>query len=276
MIAYPLLSQTGRLGNQLWEVAATYGMAMTANTEPRFPSWDYMGFYNVPKRWFGDMTDCVDALTLVPHLDPRAAPYLQDYGLFRHVADNVHILLQPSPLANDMLRLIWDHGFAYLPRPLISVHVRRGDNVTHPPGYHPLRSPEYYRDAAQLLPAEGSVVVFSDDPEWCRDNIASTLQRDVAVFYEGVSRPREYVDRQRYIDAPVLDWIDIALMARCDHHILSNSSYAWWGAFLSDDPAPIYPSNTFGYHVTPYTDASLMFPKTWRKVFDATLGGVQC
>lgn len=276
MIAYPLLSQTGRLGNQLWEVAATYGLAMTARTEPRFPTWDYMQYFMVPHQWFGDMEDCVDALTLVPHLDPRAAPYLQDYALFANVAPAVRAMLRPSATAARLLRPIIEASLALLPKPLISVHVRRGDNVTHPPGFHPLRSPEYYTDAAKMLPTDGSIIVFSDDPDWCRENIESALQRDVAFFYEGVARPREYVDRLLYENAPVLDWIDVQLMAMCDHHILSNSSYAWWGAFLSENRSPIYPSNTFGYHVTPYTDASLMFPSTWRQIFDRTMEGVQC
>lgn len=275
MISYSLLSQTGRLGNQLWEVAATYGRARAAETEPRFPAWDYMDYFAVPPHWFGDMEGCVDVLTLVPHLDPRARAYLQDYALFANVAHEVRELLRPSTTAQDILQPIVDAHLAPLPKPLISVHVRRGDNVTHPPGYHPLRSPEYYNDAAKLLPS-GSVVVFSDDPDWCRENIESALGRDVAFFYEGVARPREYADRLAYENAPVLDWIDVQLMALCDHHILSNSSYAWWGAFLSDDPSPIYPSNTFGYHVTPYTDASLMFPGTWRQIWDQTMGGVQC
>lgn len=273
MITFPHLSQAGRLGNQLWEIASTFGMASAAHTEPRFPAWDYQPFFCAPPEWF---TGCPpgepDAMTLVPHLDHRAAVYLQDYALFRAVENDVRLFFEPSAAATEILSDIWERQFAELPRPLVSVHVRRGDNVTHPLGYHPLRSMQYFREALEQRP-DGSVIVFSDDYAWCQASFEAETGREVALFFEGVGRPREYVDRHLYDNAPVLDWIDLQLMAACDHHILSNSSYAWWGAFLSQDQMPIYPSHWFGALVTPYTDASLMFPPHWIELPDATQGG---
>lgn len=274
MITFPQLAHAGRLGNQLWEIASTFGMASVARTEPRFPAWDYQPYFNVPPEWF---TGCmvpgaVEARSLVPHLDERASVYLQDYGLFRHVEHEVRLAFEPSDAATAILSDIWERQFAELERPLISVHVRRGDNVTHPPGYHPLRSMQYFRDALDRHP-DGSIIVFSDDYAWCRANFEAETHRDVALFYEGVARPREYVDRYLYDSAPILDWIDIQLMAACDHHILSNSSYAWWGAFLSQDQMPIYPSHWFGSLVKEFTDSSLMFPPHWIELPDATQGG---
>jgi hypothetical protein len=159
---------------------------------------------------------------------------------------------------------------------IVSVHIRRGDNVTHPEGYHPLRSWDYYRDALAALDiAEGNeIVVFSDDPDWCEQNFEKETGCEPAIFYRGTARPREYVDRIKYDTAPVLDWIDLQLMARCQYHIISNSTYAWWGAFLSEDESPIYPSNWFGYQIRDWTDASLMFPESWQQVEDPTQGGV--
>jgi hypothetical protein len=272
-VTYPELSRAGRLGNQLWEIAATIGLAYDRGQQPRFPLWDYVPFFCVPAAFFTPALSGTPATDLVPHLDPRARAYLQDLRLFELHQDDVRTFFEPSEAAVALLSNIWDtHGFGDLEN-IISVHVRRGDNVTHPQGYHPLRSWEYYREALQEV-GTGDVVVFSDDPAWCREHFTTETGRDVAIFHEGVPRPREYADRVAYETAPVLDWIDLQLMAACDRHVLSNSTYAWWGAFLSDDPGPIYPSNWFGWRVRDWTDASLMFPDHWVQVDDPTMGGV--
>lgn len=273
MITYPSLSQTGRLGNQLWEIASTIGIAHAHGEEPRFPTWDYQQYFSIPGEFFVPAGDLVGrpATDFVPHMDPRAKAYLQDFNLFSDIADTILEYFQPSTEALNVLEEEWDKHFATLEEPLVSVHVRRGDNVTHPSGYHPLRSLDYYRRALELRP--GTVVCFSDDPAWCREHLAEAVGRDIAVFFEGVARPREYADRAAYENAPVLDWIDLQLMSACDHHVLSNSTYAWWGAFLSGQTDPIYPSNWFGWRVRDWTDSALMFPPTWQQVADATEGG---
>ncbi len=271
-ITYPNLGQAGRLGNQLWEIAATIGIADALNQEASFAPWDYQPFFSVPSRLFGNEVG-TPATGHVPWMDDRAKPYLQDYRLIREVEWVVKEYFAPSPLAEATLAHADFDWFHRLPRPRTALHVRRGDNVTHPVGYHPLRSIEYYQRSLLELPEVASVVVFSDDAAWCRAHLPQELGRTLH-FFDGVARPREYVDRQRYLDAPVLDWIDLLLMAKCEQHVISNSTYAWWGAYLSQDPQPIYPSNWFGWRVSEYTDASLMFPPQWLEVHDATQGGV--
>lgn len=271
-VTFSALSQAGRLGNQLWQIAATLGIAQARNENVSFPPWDYEPYFSVPAALFNDKGG-TDVTVFVDHLDPRARPYLQDYRLIRDVEHIVRQYFRPSELAAKTLNDVAYDWYRDLPRPRTVLHVRRGDNVTHPPGYHPLRSLDYYRRSLELLPDTASVVVFSDDVPWCAVHLPPALERELH-FYRGIPRPREYVDRQKYLDAPILDWIDLFLMAEAEHHIISNSTYAWWGAFLSADPAPIYPSNWFGWRVNGYTDASLMFPPNWREVHDDTQGGV--
>lgn len=274
MISYPELSKAGRLGNQLWQIAATLGIAAGQLDEPSFPAWDYQPYFSCPEEWFGDCRG-TPATDFVPHMDPRARAYLQDYSLFRGIESLIKESFRPSDKAVEILGSHFaDYGFESFHRPHISVHVRRGDNVTHPEGYHPLRSWDYYRTALDLTSPDGSVIVFSDDPRWCEENFEKETGRSPVLFFEASGpRPREYVDRQKYVDAPVMDWIDLQLMAGCDEHVLSNSTYAWWGAYLSNNPSPIYPSHWFGWRVNGYTDASLMFPEGWREVDDPTMGG---
>jgi len=276
-ISYETLSRSGRLGNQLWEIASTYGIACGQLDDPSFPAWDYQPFFSCPDEWFNGAQGS-PATDFVPHMDPRAKAYLQDYNLFRGVEKQVKAFFRPSEAAKDVLGGIWANDLYPLLKqlvdgPLISVHIRRGDNVTHPEGFHPLRSWDYYRSALDLCTPDGEIIVFSDDPDWCEQHFEKETGRTPALFYRGTPRPREYEDRQLYENAPVLDWIDVCLMAACNEHVISNSTYAWWGAFLSEDPSPIFPSNWFGWKIKEWTDASLMFPESWREVEDPTMGG---
>ncbi len=103
----------------------------------------------------------------------------------------------------------------------VSVHVRRGDYVSlaSASSYHGLCSLDYYRNAiarvAERLHAP-SLFVFSDDPDWTKANLQSPY-------------PTCYVDH----NPPAKAFQDLRLMSMCQHHVLANSSFSWWGAWLS-------------------------------------------
>lgn len=282
-VVVPDLNAVGRLGNQLWRAAAAIGVAKAHGVDVALPTdWDYRPWLSIPDEFYGPQVG-THVNTFASHLDERARPYLQDLSLFAGATDMIRLWFRPSPAALEVLD---QHRWIdELPRPRVALQVRRGDNVTHPSGYHPLRSMQYYRDALALIPDAQAVVVFSDDIPWCRANLPGELGLPtpgsprsgarVWFFDAGVTRPREYIDRVAYRASPVMDWVDVQLMARLERHILSNSTFAWWGAFLSEDPQPIYPSNWFGWRIAGYTDASLMMPPNWVEAHDETQGGAR-
>lgn len=109
-------------------------------------------------------------------------------------------------------------------RPLTAIHVRRGDYVNDPiaRNHHLVCDASWYREAwARLRRDVGDcqALVFSDEPEWARKHLA--LDGDVKYITGDASRPA---------------WIDLARMSRCQHFVISNSSYSWWAAFLSTSP----------------------------------------
>lgn len=270
MITFPLLGKAGRLGNQLWQIASTIGIARARGEEVSFPDWAYRPYFSLPDEFFTD-DNGTDASTLVPHMDRRCAQYLQDFNLWKDVQDEIQEYLSPSELVLDYF--MENHQWLLTTRPLIGVHVRRGDNAFDPGTpdkylYHPLRSNQYYQTAIDSLPADIEVVVFSDDIPWCEQNMPYVLDRPCHFFHGGTPRPKEH--EPDYETAPITDWIDLVGLALTEHHILSNSTYAWWGAFLSGDPHPFYPSNWFGKNLD-YIDASLMFPDGWVQVHDPTV-----
>ncbi|HUW03296.1 MAG TPA: alpha-1,2-fucosyltransferase, partial [Acidimicrobiales bacterium] len=88
------------------------------------------------------------------------------------------------------------------------------------------------------------VIVFSDDPDWCRANLSGI--HPAAVLEAG------------------RDVVDLAAMALCEHHIIANSSFSYWGAMLAQDPSAvhIHPDRWYGPgHAI--ADPSLLLPPGW-------------
>ena len=102
----------------------------------------------------------------------------------------------------------------------VAVHCRRGDYVGNPT--FDILGPGYFLQAMDEMRARlpgCRFHVFSDAPVWCREQFTA---EDVVIESE--------LGRD---DNPLVDWY---LMSRAHHHILSNSSYAWWGAWFGQKP----------------------------------------
>jgi hypothetical protein len=135
-------------------------------------------------------------------------------------------------------------------RATVSVHVRRGDYVSNAAtnAYHGTCEPEWYERAKSAIEqriTSPAYIVFSDDPDWARSNLPSFAG---ARFVEPSTDGR---DEQ-----------DMHLMALCHHHIIANSSFSWWGAWLNPraDKVVIAPSRWFrgGQH-----DTRDLLPQGW-------------
>ncbi|MEL7254651.1 MAG: alpha-1,2-fucosyltransferase [Pseudomonadota bacterium] len=100
----------------------------------------------------------------------------------------------------------------------VSAHVRRGDYVGD--GSYAICAPDYYRDGvariAQETGQEVTCFVFSNDPAWARENLS--LGAEMVV-----------VD----INDETKGHFDLHLQTLCDHHVIANSTFSWWGAWLN-------------------------------------------
>jgi hypothetical protein len=109
----------------------------------------------------------------------------------------------------------------------VSLHVRRGDYVHNPHvgKVHPVCSQAYYQEAVALMAAKVAnphFFVFSDDIEWCR----TQLRVDCPVTFVTPSNPGK-------------NYLDMHWMSTCSHHIIANSSFSWWGAWLNRNPGKV-------------------------------------
>ena len=102
----------------------------------------------------------------------------------------------------------------------VSVHIRRGDYVSDEGSrrFYGDFSPAFLEAAVALLLAPSErrprFYLFSDDPQWVGRNV--TLPGPTTIVSDGLRSPQH----------------ELCLMARCRHHIVTNSTYSWWGAWL--------------------------------------------
>ena len=107
----------------------------------------------------------------------------------------------------------------------VCMNVRRGDFVSNPKSanYHGVCGLDYFERSAAWMAERVSAprfFVFSDDPDWCRENIR--LSHDVTFVGPEHNGPRFFH----------MFW----LMSRCSHFIIPNSSFGWWAAWLAVHP----------------------------------------
>lgn len=141
--------------------------------------------------------------------------------------------------------------------PSVAIHVRRGDYVSLPSAarFHGTLPLNYYQEAVRRIRAcdrDAMWVVFSDDIEWCRGAL---------TFLDGQSL---FVDHNKGRDA----WQDLHLMSLCQHHIIANSSFSWWGAWLSErhnrEDQMIHAPAKWFVDRDPYAESRI--PKRWVKL----------
>ena len=135
----------------------------------------------------------------------------------------------------------------------VSLHIRRGDYVSNKiyNQNHGILDLSYYENAVDYISKKiGNdirVYAFSDDPDW---------------VYRNLNLPCEV----KFINnnSPENSHEDLRLMLNCDHNIIANSSFSWWGAWLNQNPNKIviYPQKWFGNNQMQNPDIA---PSAWLK-----------
>ncbi|NMD00724.1 MAG: alpha-1,2-fucosyltransferase [Bacteroidales bacterium] len=108
----------------------------------------------------------------------------------------------------------------------ISIHIRRGDylNSQYSNGFAEICTPDYYRKAIEYISdriKNPTFYIFTDEIEWVSQNFI--IENSV------------YVQHNTDKDS----WQDLYLMSLCQHNIIANSSFSWWGAWLNNNPEKI-------------------------------------
>jgi len=259
----------GRLGNMMFQIAHTYVMSKKYNVRwaiPRHESnsipYEKTIFRSIPF-YDGKTDNLLDTVYLQlpfryqPAPDPiegKATVYVgwrQSEKFFEGRSEEIRELFGPTNefilRAMEAFPEIWQGR-------VCAINVRRGDYLTFP-DRHPVVTREYILKAVESLKQKPDhIFVLSDDLQWCKDNLADLPNVKFIDWYESDG---------------------LWLLSLCHDFIISNSTFSWWGAFLSykQDKQIIAPSTWFGPAVlqmgdTPediYGDDWTIIPTVWKE-----------
>lgn len=175
--------------------------------------------------------------------------YWQSEYYFSIIKDEIHaaFTLQPS---------VYQRALATIEElrkiDSVAIHVRKGDYLIAPyDTYYTNLDSSYYNKAIQLILSANKAIqlfVFTDDPDWVQNNLH--LQMPYSLI-SSVKTHNMYEDFQA--------------MRSCKYHIIANSSFSWWTAWLSDRNGKIVVAPKQWFNLGP-KDTQHLLPKTWLTV----------
>lgn len=240
-VTFGRLGAFGRRGNAMFQIAATIGYAKKHNDTFLFPKWKHQNEFELPNdlfvpkgkikcsNKFHESAFTYSEIPYKPNCDLHG--YFQSWKYFDHCQDYIREVFTPKDAEDPDLF-----------RGICSVHVRRGDYLKFP-DFHPTQDMQYYRKAMEQVPAK-RFLIFSDDVKWCE---------------------RNFIGNEFIVSEPASSAIDFKMQMACEHHIIANSSFSWWAAWLGDNQEKVVvaPKNWFGKKLAPTHPTHDLIPPEW-------------
>ena len=263
-ISFNMLGHHGRLGNQMFQyatlksIATKHGYDFTIPPSSFLDSWhDHQlfegfelcglpkenirynqtnnrveeGYFHFNQELYEQCPDNVDLFG-----------YFQTEKYFSEIAEDVK---KDFTFKENILLVAQEYRNSIDNKEVISLHIRRGDYVNQP--WHGCCPLEYYQKGLSMLDDSIPVIIFTDDPKWV------------------LEQPMFDSDRF-YVSQGNSNLFDMCLMTLCDYHIIANSSFSWWGAWLSNSKKVIVPRRWFGPPLSEQNDTKDLIPDRWIKI----------
>ncbi|NBW34634.1 MAG: alpha-1,2-fucosyltransferase [Cytophagia bacterium] len=264
MLAFNKLGQLGRLGNQMFQYASLRGIAARRGYDFGIPpssfsnEWtehqlfDVFDLPHLPKQniTYLDRGHAPEAAEKFFHFDEllfNQCPndisligFFQSEKYFSHIKESIK---EDFTFKDEILEPCKEM-ISGLDNP-VSLHVRRTDYLTNSVNHYNLQL-DYYEKALTHFDDKTTVVVFSDDPKWCMEQ---------KIFNSDRFMISENEDNK----------IDLCLMTLCSGHIIANSSFSWWGAWLANSKKVVSPINWFGPN-NASKDTKDLIPSSWIRI----------
>ena len=262
MIGFNALGKLGRFGNQMFQFAALKGIARNRGFQYCIPPsyqkdewYDHQLFIPFKLKntnhlnvqyiddtrptvleetfYFNEklFNECPDWVTI--------QGFFQTERYFKHIQEEI----KGDFTFNDDVLGPAMNAMSSFENP-ISLHVRRTDYVTNT--NHTVLPLEYYKKALETFPNR-QVLVFSDDPKWCFEQ--SMFNDDRFMISENTNQ-----------------YLDMCLMTLCKGHIIANSSFSWWGAWLANSEHVVAPAGWFEGSNNSHLDIKDLIPKEWELI----------
>jgi len=264
MIGFDFLGKAGQLGNQMFQYAATKGIAEHRGYDMCIPQHDEVfpdGIGNllkieldkpftiqVPRGMIrGEIiqedgfhfnedlfNNCPDNVSLFG--------FFQTEKYFKHISDTIRKDFTFKKQIQDECKEIVEEVFDQNP---IALHMRGGDFLSNSGNHHNL-SIEWYEEALKKFDSDREVILFSDDIAWvCSQKL---FEPDRFIISDGNS-----------------SYHDLYLMTQCSDFIIANSTFSWWGAWLANTGRVIAPSKWFGPN-NAHLDTKDLYPNHWEVI----------
>ena len=266
MIGINYLGQLGRLANQMFQYASLRGIAKNRGFQYCIPPSQYRGVGN--DQWQEhQLLNAFELKSLNPlqvqRMDEKRCMLVRpekfsfDVNLFNGCPDNVSLFgyfQSEKYFTNVREELLEDFTFKgglkeeceefikEYDRP-IALHIRRTDYAQY--SHHPIQSLTYYAEALEHFDDDRTVFIFSDDPNWCKD--------------------QKLFEDDRFMVSTNDHLTDLCMMSLCSDFVIANSSFSWWGAWLSTNESKkvIAPKKWFGPPLDAEHDTSDLYCEGW-------------
>lgn len=292
----------GGLGNQLFQVFAALATAIRNNdtcyflctlrdaTGKRGTYWNTL-FHNLkPMTVIANTTNVQRFMQLPAHKEPafsytklpsntaensmplKLVGYFQSHKYFADVQDAVYEKMQLLKQQKQIRSMFAESTWFSCGVVTIAMHFRIGD-YKHIQDAHPILPLEYYKQALTHLihnvssseinktphPVKFNVLIFN---QLCDNEVVTEHMCDLKNVPEFARLCRFYKVQDMFDD-----WKQMLLMSTCDHNIIANSTFSWWGAYLNQNPDRMvcYPSTWFGPALKNHNTRDL-FPTNWIKI----------
>lgn len=196
--------------------------------------------------------------------------YFQSDKYFADVRDQIYSKIQLLEQQKGVKHMFADSTWFSCDATTIALHFRIGD-YAHIQEAHPILPLEYYRRALNhILETVPSSDLYANGTINPKFNILIFNQAcDNAVILDHMRELKAdpaFAKRCRFYKVPDMfeDWKQLLLMSVCDHNVIANSTFSWWGAYFNQNPGKIvcYPSTWFGPALKNH-DTRDLFPADW-------------
>jgi len=245
MIGFNFLGKLGQLGNQMFQYASLLGISRKIGTSFSIPNHNEVINDGLGNRLRIELFEVFklnpENIGFVNGNDIRESCFEFDptiFSLDKNINHNLVGFFQSEKYFKesenevrsnfDFLDFIKEDCIDMIDtvKDSIAIHIRRGDYLINNQNHHNL-SLDYYEKSLSHFDNDRQVIIFSDDPKWCKEQ--KLFSDDRFLVSEGNS-----------------SYHDLYLMSKCSDFIIANSSFSWWGAWLANRGKVIAPKKWFG------------------------------
>jgi len=228
MLSFSKLGSYGRLGNQLFQYAFLRTTAQRLGTKFFCPKWDGDSIFELR-----DECDRVNTPSgIIHHFDLPQVGFalealsvgdnteIQGYFQSEKYYPNQQLVREWYTFRDDIVAEVTKHYRGVPLQDCTSFSLRIDDDFSNPDyrrGF-PLYPLSYYKKALQIVDSKGPILVFADRPDRAREFFQPLRGREL-IFVDNLNGPQQ-----------------LYLMTQCRANIITNSTFAWWGAWLNGNP----------------------------------------